>query len=228
MNIQLPVGLYENIIIQIKICAEYRDMLPRPRLVCQEPGLRPIGRSPGVPDKSAEGLEKQLGGLYKYCANNHMIVNETKTKVMCFGKCTEVRVKYNGVLVEHVNQYKYHGNILMSVRQQNQDVFANNYEYFCNQALKAIYCFRKKVNEIGVIPPKIIFYIFYTLVRPILTWRSDVWGISKKGLAQIDKVFCSLHVVYYMLNPKHVTRLFMGNVVGFHLAYSARSTPYVS
>ena len=25
--------------IQIKICAEYRDMLPRPRLVCQEPGL---------------------------------------------------------------------------------------------------------------------------------------------------------------------------------------------
>ena len=39
-------------VIQIKICAEYRDMLPRPRLVCQEPGLRPIGRSPGVPDKS--------------------------------------------------------------------------------------------------------------------------------------------------------------------------------
>ena len=43
-------------IIQIKICAEYRDMLPGPRLVCQEPGLRPIGRSSGVPDKSSRGL----------------------------------------------------------------------------------------------------------------------------------------------------------------------------
>ena len=42
--------------IQIEICAEYRDMLPRPRLVGQEPGLRPIGRSPGVPDKSSRGL----------------------------------------------------------------------------------------------------------------------------------------------------------------------------
>ena len=42
--------------IQIKICAEYWDMLPRPRLVFQEPGLRPIGRSPGVPDKSSRGL----------------------------------------------------------------------------------------------------------------------------------------------------------------------------
>ena len=43
-------------IIQIKICAKYRDMLPRPRLVFQEPGLRPIGWSPGVPDKSSRGL----------------------------------------------------------------------------------------------------------------------------------------------------------------------------
>ena len=48
--------------IQIKICAEYRDMLPRPRLVCQEPGLRPIGRSPGVPDKSSRGL----GSMSRY------------------------------------------------------------------------------------------------------------------------------------------------------------------
>ena len=50
--------------IQIKICAEYRDMIPRPRLVCQEPGLRPIGRSPGVPDKSSRGL----GSMSRYSA----------------------------------------------------------------------------------------------------------------------------------------------------------------
>ena len=53
-----------TMIIQIKICAEYRDMLPRPRLVCQEPGLRPIGRSPGVPDKSSRGL----GSMSRYSA----------------------------------------------------------------------------------------------------------------------------------------------------------------
>ena len=33
---------------QIKICAEYRDLLPRPRLdLSGTPGLRPIGLSPG-------------------------------------------------------------------------------------------------------------------------------------------------------------------------------------
>ena len=49
-------------VIQIKICAGYWDMLPRPRLACQEPGLRPIGRSPGVPDKSSRGL----GSMSRY------------------------------------------------------------------------------------------------------------------------------------------------------------------
>ena len=56
--------MYIYINIQIKICAEYRDMLPRPRLVCQKPGLRPIGRSPGVPDKSSRGL----GSMSRYSA----------------------------------------------------------------------------------------------------------------------------------------------------------------
>ena len=51
-------------VIQIEICAEYRDMQPRPSLVCQEPGLRPIGRSPGVPDKSS----RSLGSMFRYCA----------------------------------------------------------------------------------------------------------------------------------------------------------------
>ena len=59
---QWPCSIYHN--IQIKICAEYRDMLPRPRLVCQEPGLRPIGLSPGVPDKSSRGL----GSMSRYSA----------------------------------------------------------------------------------------------------------------------------------------------------------------
>ena len=53
--------------IQIKICAEYRYMLPRPRLVCHEPGLKPIGRSPCVPDKSnfysSVGLIGHFAGL---------------------------------------------------------------------------------------------------------------------------------------------------------------------
>ena len=49
---------------QIKICAEYRDMLPRPRLdLSGTPGLRPIGLSPG-PWQTTLGL----GSMSRYSA----------------------------------------------------------------------------------------------------------------------------------------------------------------
>ena len=42
---------------QITICAEYRDMVPKVKAgLSGTAGLRPIGRSPGVPDKPAEAL----------------------------------------------------------------------------------------------------------------------------------------------------------------------------
>ena len=43
--------MYVYTYIYIYVC-----IYTRPRLVCQELGLRPIGRSPGVPDKSSRGL----------------------------------------------------------------------------------------------------------------------------------------------------------------------------
>ena len=33
-----------------------------------------------------QGIQKQLDGLKNFCDNNKMLVNETKTKVMHFGK----------------------------------------------------------------------------------------------------------------------------------------------
>ena len=49
---------------QIRICAEYRDMLPRPRLdLSGTPGLRPIGLSPGSWQTSLG-----LGSMSRYSA----------------------------------------------------------------------------------------------------------------------------------------------------------------
>ena len=49
---------------QINICAEYRDMLPRPRLdLSGTPGLRPIGLSPGSWQTSLG-----LGSMSRYSA----------------------------------------------------------------------------------------------------------------------------------------------------------------
>ena len=62
---------------QIKICAEYRDMLPRPRLdLSGTPGLRPIGLSPGSWQTSLG-----LGSLSRYSAQILICITMTKIEV---------------------------------------------------------------------------------------------------------------------------------------------------
>ena len=80
------------------------------------------------------GLQKQLNGLYKFCANNRMIVNEIKSKAMCFGKQTRFSVSFNNKEIEQVHRYKYLGNIVRRVDRLQQDIFADNYQYLSDQA----------------------------------------------------------------------------------------------
>ena len=48
---------------QVKVSAEYQDMLPRPRMVCPELGLRPVGRCLGIADKTTLDLNLYINQL---------------------------------------------------------------------------------------------------------------------------------------------------------------------
>ena len=70
---------------QIKICAEYRDMLPRPRLdLSGTPGLRPIGLSPGSWQTSLG-----LGSMSRYSAQILICIalNKVGIQLDVLGKC---------------------------------------------------------------------------------------------------------------------------------------------
>ena len=60
-------------------------------------------------------LQRQLNGLCTFSANNHMIVNEAKSKVMCFDKQPQFCVSFNHKEIEQVDRYKYIGNIIRRV-----------------------------------------------------------------------------------------------------------------
>ena len=46
---------------------------------------------------SVNGLQKQLNGLFRFCSDNMMIVNEMKTKVMVYGPANKnFSHKFNG------------------------------------------------------------------------------------------------------------------------------------
>ena len=65
---------------------------------------------------SIEGIKKQLKGLKTFCAENHMCINEIKTKLMCFGETGDVDIVFNDRRIEQVKQYKYLGCIIQAIQ----------------------------------------------------------------------------------------------------------------
>ena len=91
--------------------------------------------------------------------------------------------------IEQVSRYKYLGNIVKCISTKQQDIFSENYQYLCNQDRKASFGIHRKTRTIGILPPPVMFYIFDTLIKPITTYGSDVWGACSSGVKSLDKVF---------------------------------------
>jgi hypothetical protein len=47
-----------------------------------------------------------------------------------------------------------------------------------NAATVKLHCIIRRAREIGVLSPKIMCRLFDTLIRPSLTYGSDVWGVE--------------------------------------------------
>ena len=122
---------------------------------------------------------------------------------MCFGTDERFNVYFNGKLIEQVNQYKYLGVLVRSVNRLNQNTFSDNYRVIWDKSRKAANGMNKKLKYIQNLPPRIRFDMFDTLVRSVLTYGSDVWGMSKSGHSALDKVF--LHYARCTLGVKATT-----------------------
>ena len=54
---------------------------------------------------------------------------------------------------------------------------------------KAIFAMFKRLKNLGILPVKIMIYLFQSLIRPILVYGSDVWGVNSNATKAMDKVF---------------------------------------
>ena len=154
-----------------------------------------------------QSLQKQLNGLQQFCSSNHMLVNEIKTKVMVFGNPTTSRIYFNTKIIDEVKDYKYLGNIISSIKSPNQDALKTTYQFLCDQARKAIFSMKTKIKAIRELPPDLMLNLFDTLIKPILIYGSNVWGIKSKLWRYTNKVF--LQYARCILRVKATT----GNII---------------
>jgi hypothetical protein len=139
---------------------------------------------------TAEGLQAQMNGLFKFCSKNKMIVNELKTKVMIFGNGKKSEISFNNKPIEIVDKYKYLGIIFNTIKRANGDVFREHAQYIKDKANKAIFSILNKTKHLGTLDPKLAFFLFDTYVKPILTYGSDIIGYN----SNYNKIIERLHL----------------------------------
>ena len=152
---------------------------------------------------SAEGLQSQLDCLFKFCCKSQMIVNETKTKIMTFGKNSSVHTfSFNNKQLEIVTQYKYLGVIFNTCRNMKGNIFKSMGSYISDKARKATFATIKKCKSVGFLTPKVALQLFDSNVASILNYASEIW-YNGNPIDDIERV--QLRFLKYLLGVKDST-----------------------
>ena len=142
--------------------------------------------------ESEKGLREMLLKLESFCHLNKLNVNVDKTKCMIFNKAgrrIHRKFYYKGVLIEHVNVYKYLGFMVSA-----SGSISKGLEDLRDRALKAFMKIRQGLGNLFNKSIKHTLRILVYMVKPILLYASDFWGCYKLPENNpIDKLFNSIY-----------------------------------
>lgn len=135
--------------------------------------------------ETKNGLQCAINKLYSYSKMWKLNININKSKVMIFSRAGRYH-KENFTLgqesLELVKDYNYLG-----INLSSNGTFHNAIKTLDNKARKAMFKIRKTINKANV-PPKLALRIYDTLVRPIQTYCSEIWGMSVKNILKMFNI----------------------------------------
>ena len=130
------------------------------------------------------GLQNSIDSLHKFCAEWHLIVNITKTKIMRIGTQNRVNFKYNNQEIDEVETFKYLGHII----DNNKHTHRKMSNHVIAQAHKALFALRGKIKPaLGHISPTLAMKMFDSYILPILEYNSILWS-QNSPKPEIEKV----------------------------------------
>ena len=115
--------------------------------------------------------------LKVYCDNWGLNVNTEKTKIMVFRKRGNLKptekLYYNDVLPDVVNDFNYLGTCFSYTGN-----FMYNQEILAGKGLKALNVLLFKLRQLRI-KPSTACQLFDAFVGSILSYSSEIWGITK-------------------------------------------------
>ena len=138
------------------------------------------------------GLQDKLNKLNAYCINWNLNINVKKTQVMAMSssgmEVPNVNMKIGNANLDWVHTYKYLGVLINS----NGDFLASS-ENLCVRGWKASFKIKSALKDVDI-DPELKLRLFDTLVKPIVCYNSEIWGLmnnvfSSKSISQFwDRV----------------------------------------
>ena len=135
--------------------------------------------------ESAEGLQHALDKIKEFSNKWLLKINTEKTKIMIFnksGKLLKDGFTLGNVPLQNVNSYTYLGLMFVPSGSFNQAI-----DTLCRKASKVMFKLRRSLNKLNV-SPKLSLFLYDSLIRPICTYASEVWGSFIKAKHQAFNV----------------------------------------
>ena len=141
--------------------------------------------------ETKNGLQYQINSLSQFCNVNEISINVNKTKCLCFnksGKLIRNCLNASGVQIEDVKEIKYLGFVICVTGSPKKGLFDLR-----DRARKAFYKLKQALGTAFYRNITLTIKLFDTLIKPILMYASDFWGMSKFNT--LEKNPCeSLHI----------------------------------
>ena len=128
--------------------------------------------------QSKLGLQNCLNSLSSFCNSWMLNINPKKTKIMIFQKSTkkcDYTFHIGDELIDTVQDYTYLG-----TRISSSGNFTLSLEHLRQKALHAFFSLRRH-TDFSTLKPSLACTIFDTMIQPILTYNSEVWGAFVKS-----------------------------------------------
>ena len=124
--------------------------------------------------KTESGLKKSLKVLEVYCNKWQRVINETKIKIMIFNKTNFLKTfTFNNQLLDIVKQHLYLG-----IKFHCSGTFTTAIKYLTEKAYKAYFATRSLLQYCQI-TPKINMTLFDAVIKSILTYSSEIWGVFR-------------------------------------------------
>ena len=144
--------------------------------------------------ESARGLQNQMAFLERYSEANQLQVNIKKTKWIHFNKkgifCKQ-SIIYQNECLEQIDNFSYLGFLV-----NNKGNVSNGIKNLQERAMKAYFKMKNAMHESIFRSPKVAFRLFDSILKPILLYASDFWGLRPENVSdspvteQMHTKFC--------------------------------------